>query len=273
MTYGDASRASIPAGAAIPDRRRRGVAPQSGITWMGHATVLVELGGVRLLTDPVLRGRVAHLRRHGPSPGVPGSLDAVLLSHLHHDHADRASLRLLDSGVRVLAPRGARAWLRRAGFRRVEELAPGEEAEVGSASVAAVPAVHDPRRRPFGGPRADPIGFLLRSEQRVYFAGDTDIFAGMTELRPLDLALLPIAGWGPRLGPGHLDPERATRAAAMMRPRMVVPIHWGTLRPRLTRIGRWFSDPPNDFAAQMAELAPDIEVHVIAPGDSLELSA
>jgi L-ascorbate metabolism protein UlaG (beta-lactamase superfamily) len=233
----------------------------------------MELGGVRLLTDPVLRGRVAHLRRHGPIPEAPPRVDAVLLSHLHGDHADGRSLRRLPREVRVLAPRGAAAWVRRTGLSRVEELAPGEVAEVGDARVAAVPALHDPRRRPVGGPRADPLGFVVSAERRVYFAGDTDLFDAMAELAPLDLALLPIAGWGPKLGPGHLDPERAARAAALIRPRTVVPIHWGTLSPLLTRTGSWFSDPPATFAASMAELAPDVEVRLIAPGDSLELPA
>jgi L-ascorbate metabolism protein UlaG (beta-lactamase superfamily) len=235
--------------------------------------VLLEHGGVRLLTDPVLRRRVVHLRRHGPVPEPPGGLDAVLLSHLHYDHVDLPSLRLLDRQVRLLAPRGAGKWLRRAGFRDTEELAAGARTEVGGVAVTAVPAVHDDRRRPVGGVRARPIGFVVGDERRVYFAGDTDLFEEMAELAPLDLALLPVAGWGPKLGPGHLDPERAARAAAAMRPRLAVPIHWGTLSPGYSKLGAWFSDPPHAFAAQVAELAPDVEVRVISPGESVELSA
>jgi len=235
--------------------------------------VLLEHGGVRLLTDPVLRRRVIHLRRHGPVPEPPRRLDAVLLSHVHHDHVDLPSLRLLDRQVRVLAPRGAGAWLRRAGFRDTEELAAGATTRVGGVPVTAVPAVHDDRRRPLGGVRARPIGFVIGDERRVYFAGDTDLFEEMAELAPLDLALLPVAGWGPKLGPGHLDPERAARAAAAMRPRLAVPIHWGTLSPGYSKLGAWFSDPPHAFAAQVAELAPDVEVRVISPGESVELSA
>jgi L-ascorbate metabolism protein UlaG (beta-lactamase superfamily) len=240
---------------------------------VGHATVLLELGGVRLLTDPVLRRSVVHLRRHGSVPEPPERVDAVLLSHLHHDHVHLPSLRLLGGQVRLLAPRGAAAWLRRAGFRDTEALAPGERTEVGGVGVTAVPAVHDGRRRPLGGVRARPIGFVVGGEPRIYFAGDTDLFDAMTELRPVDLALLPVAGWGPKLGPGHLDAERAARAAALIRPRLAVPIHWGTLSPRLTRSGSWFTEPPRVFAAQVAELAPDVEVRVISPGDSMELSA
>ncbi len=136
--------------------------------------------------------------------------------------------------------------------------------------VVATPAEHDPTRRP-GGPQAVPIGSLMRHERSVYFAGDTDIFAEMAELGPVDVALLPVAGWGPTLGPGHLDAERAARAAALIRPRTGVPTHWGTLYPRATRRGPWFRDPPRDFAAQVAELAPDVQVLVLSPGESLEL--
>jgi L-ascorbate metabolism protein UlaG (beta-lactamase superfamily) len=232
--------------------------------------VLLELGGVRLLTDPVLRRGVAYLRRHGAPPEAPSELDAVLLSHLHHDHLDRASLRLLPRDVRVLAPAGARALIRKAGFADVDELVPGDIAEVRGLRIEATPAEHDERRVGFAG-RATPIGFVARGEQPVYFAGDTDLFDGMETLRPLDLALLPVAGWGPKLGPGHMDADRAARAAQMMRPRTAVPIHWGTLHPRWKGPGSWFRDPPERFAAQVAELAPDVEVRVLSPGESLEL--
>jgi L-ascorbate metabolism protein UlaG (beta-lactamase superfamily) len=249
------------------------VAAGPRITWLGHATVLLEVDGVRLLTDPVLRSRVVHLRRHGSTPDPPERVDAVLLSHLHYDHADLPSLRLLGRDVRVLAPRGSGAWLRRAGFPNTEELSAGVRTDVGGVAVTAVAAHHDNRRRPGGGPRAEPIGFVVVGGRRIYFAGDTDLFDGMAGLAPLDVALLPIAGWGPKLGSGHLDPERAAQAAAMMRPRLVVPIHWGTLRPRWARARAWFRDPPRVFEGSVARLAPDIKVHVIAPGESLALFA
>ena len=243
------------------------------VTWGGHSTVLVELDGVRLLTDPVLRPRVAHLRRRGepPSPALTEGLDAVLISHLHYDHLDVPSLRGIEGGVRAFAPLRTGALLRRAGLGEVTELSPGESGEVGAVRVAAVPAAHDPRRRPLG-PRAEPLGFVLEAGARVYFAGDTDLFAGMSDIGPVDLALLPVAGWGPELGNGgHLDPESAARAAALIRPKVAVPIHWGTLYPRGRRLGDWFTEPGRRFAAHAAELAPDVEVRVLAPGESLAL--
>jgi L-ascorbate metabolism protein UlaG (beta-lactamase superfamily) len=232
--------------------------------------VLLELGGVRLLTDPLLRPTVAYLRRRGPVPEVPGRLDAVLLSHLHHDHLDLASLRLLPRDVRVLVPAGAAALVRQAGLAEAVELEPGDSTEVGGTRIEATPAEHD-GRRVLSRVRARPIGFVVRCDRPVYFAGDTDLFAGMAALRPLDVALLPVAGWGPKLGPGHMNAERAARAAEMLRPRTAVPIHWGTFHPLWSALGGWFRDPPNVFAAQVAELAPDVAVRVLAPGESLEL--
>jgi L-ascorbate metabolism protein UlaG (beta-lactamase superfamily) len=247
------------------------------VTWLGHATALLELGGARLLTDPVLRDRVAHLRRHADSPraGVTDGIDAVLLSHLHHDHADVASLRRLPRDVAVIVPRGAAPFLRRLGFSRTSELGTGDRIEVAGATVTAVRAVHDGRRHPLARP-AEAIGFVVAGERSVYFAGDTDVFDAMTDLAgTLDAALVPVWGWGPSLGPGHMDPLAAARAVAMLRPRVAVPIHWGTFFPAgLARLrGAALVDPPHEFARFASELAPDVTVRVLAPGGTLELDA
>jgi L-ascorbate metabolism protein UlaG (beta-lactamase superfamily) len=245
-------------------------------TYVGHATVLVELDGTRLLTDPVLRRRVGPLVRHGapPAPETTERLDAVLVSHLHHDHADIASLRRLGRETRLLVPPGSRDFFARRGFDAVDELAPGESAAVGDLTVTAVDADHDGGRRRFArDPQA--IGFLVSGRRRVYFAGDTDYFPGMEELgRDLDLALLPIWGWGPSIGEGHLDPEGAARAAAALLPRLAVPIHWGTLYPFGLRRLRSapLLKPAERFAASLRRLAPQVEARVLAPGESTPLA-
>ena len=234
--------------------------------------MLIERDGVTLLTDPVLRRRVAHLRRHGEMPDVPGHVDAVLISHLHHDHLDLGSLRRLPGRPRVIGPRGAGNLIRTVGLT-VDQLEAGDAAEVDGLRVEAVPAVHDSRRLPLRGPQAEPLGFVIGHSPSVYFAGDTDVFPEMEELAPVGVALLPVAGWGPRLGPGHMNPERAAQAVALLRARVAVPIHWGTLHPRLTRRGEWFSSPGEEFAAQVAALAPDAEVRVLRPGESTSVAA
>ena len=264
--------------------------PNDRVTYVGHATVLIELGGGRLLTDPVLRSRVGPLRRHAaaPAPGTASNLDAVLISHLHRDHADLPSLWQVDGGVPVLAPPGAGDFIARQGFSDVRELAPGQSSAVGPVTVTAVEAQHavagrDPlpvrlfRSYPGkGAPEAQgAVGFLVETSGcRVYFAGDTDLFEGMERLGSVDLALLPVWGWGPTLGAGHLDPERAARATALISPRIVVPIHWGSLYPLgLARLRPGpLHDPPRELAGRVRELAPQVEVRVLEPGESTSLA-
>jgi L-ascorbate metabolism protein UlaG (beta-lactamase superfamily) len=245
------------------------------VTYIGHGTVLAELGGARLITDPVLRGRVGPLRRHGPSPppGVADGLDALLISHLHHDHADVPSLRRIGRDVPALVGPGAGRFLTRRGFTAVTELSPGESAQVGEVTVTATEAMHPSERRLERDSEA--VGFLIAGGgRRLYFAGDTDLFDGMGELGPgLDLALLPIWGWGASIGPGHLDPERAARAAALISPKMAVPIHWGTLYPFGLARARPdpLRSPPREFTAWMRELAPQVEARVLEPGEAVSL--
>ena len=138
--------------------------------------------------------------------------------------------------------------------------------------LEAVRATHGAGRWPLGGVRGEPLGFVVAGPPSVYFAGDTDLYEGMGELAPLDLALVPIAGWGPKLGPGHMDARRAAQAVALLRARVAVPIHWGTLRPSLTRLGEWFSSPVEVFAAQVAALAPETELRVLRPGESTSVT-
>ncbi len=246
------------------------------IEYVGHATVLVDVSGVKLLTDPLLRNRVAHLRRAVKVDGnALRGVDTVLISHLHYDHLDLPSLQRLGREMPVVAPHGAGALIRRkAGVKNVVEMRAGEQIEVGGLSVRATRAEHDTGRLPFGV-RAEPLGYVIEGGGRsVYFAGDTDVFDEMAELAPVDVALLPIWGWGPTMGPGHMDPTRAARAAALLRARAAIPIHWGTYYPiHLGIQGKpaFLGTPPALFEQAVSERAPATEVRVLQPGETTEI--
>jgi L-ascorbate metabolism protein UlaG (beta-lactamase superfamily) len=239
------------------------------LRFVGHATVELALGEAMLLTDPVLRERIWHLRRRGAVPELSRRPDAVLISHGHHDHLDRPSLRRLGGRAPLIVPRGLGGGLRRRGLGPVTELSAGEAVDVAGVTVLATPAEHDGRRWPLGPPVAA-LGFVIEGPPRIYFAGDTDLFDEMSGLGPVDVALLPVAGWGPRVGPGHLDPERAATAVEALRPALAVPIHWGTYASPGSDGGH-SAEPARRFAALVARRTPATEVRVLTPGERLEL--
>lgn len=246
------------------------------LTWVGHASAVVDVGGHRVLTDPLLRRRVAHLRRRVEpvEPGLADGVDLVLISHAHMDHLHLPSLKQIAPDVPIVAPRGTGRLLARAGRRRVHEVLAGDRIEVGDVRIDVIPALHPGGRGPHTRLAADPIGFVVEIDGfRTYFAGDTDLFDEMSRLGPIDLALLPIWGWGRTIGVGHLDPERAVEAAALIRPGLVVPVHWGTFSPEDFRRRRpeWLETPGDEYVRAVARRAPDLTSVVLQPGASMPL--
>ncbi len=258
--------------------------------FLGHSTVRIELAGRTVLTDPLLFSSVGMLRRvvAAPHPTTWAGVDLVLISHLHGDHLHLPSLRRLGPSTRIVVPRGAGAWLRGRGFPNVDELSAGESLTDGPLTVTAVRAEHSGHRwgpRLTHGPATESLGYLIEGGgSAVYASGDTGLFDGMSVLakRAVDVALLPVWGWGPTLGPGHLDPVTAADAAALIRPRTVVPVHWGTLAvagmtsvpsPLRGRMRRLLVDPPLSFAAEVAARGLDTQVLVTQPGSAVDLAA
>ncbi|HVX44743.1 MAG TPA: MBL fold metallo-hydrolase [Mycobacteriales bacterium] len=242
------------------------------VTWCGHATVLIEDAGVRVLTDPLLTRRVAHLRRHGDCPDrTVIAPDIAVVSHLHLDHLHLPSLRQLPETTDIVVPRGGGRLLRRIAGGRVHEVGTGDELELRGIRVRAVPAAHDGRRGLWSRARGPALGYVVTGERSTYFAGDTDFFVGLTDLPPLDVALLPVAGWGPTLGPGHMDAGRAAIALATLRARHAIPIHYGTYWPVGLR-RKLFTEPGQRFDAAAAVEAPGVQVHVVAPGEAVEVT-
>lgn len=229
-----------------------------------------------MLTDPLLRDRVLHIRRHAPTPSdeVAHDIDAVLISHTHPDHFDPPSVRRIAPG-RLVVPAGSGRIMSRRGFDERTELATGDRLAIAGAQINAVTAHHDGRRWPVGR-RIRSIGYLVEAGGlSVYFAGDTAPFDEVGEVAPdVDVALLPIWGWNSSLHERfHLSPRTAAEAAAALRARVVIPIHWGTL----LQIGlgkrreELFERPLREFAENLASLAPDAELRALRPGESTTL--
>lgn len=247
------------------------------VRFLGHATVLLELPAVRILTDPFLRERLGPLRRHGPvpNPDAIGPVDVVLISHAHPDHFDRRSLAMVAGDPLVIVPRGLEALVERAGHRARGTVVGESIAIGGGRTVRPVRARH--WRWP-GAPRATAIGYLIErpgddreSGPGIYFAGDTAPYPEMVEFADqVDLALLPVGSWGPHRSPGHLTPRSAARVARDLAAQVAVPIHWGTLYlPKLERVaGGRLMGPATRFVASAAELAPALEVRLLQPGEA-----
>ena len=242
------------------------------LTYLGHATVMIELDGVRLLTDPVLGRRLGPLRRLGPTPdpAAIGPVDGVLISHGHPDHFNGASLRAIAGGPPWWSCPEAWGRMRRATARAdVREVRVNERVDFGPVRVTAVPARHG---RWLRHRDARPIGYLIEGSMRVYFAGDTALYPGMAGLAGrVDVALLPVGRWGAPRGPDRLGPSTAVEAATLVGARVAIPIHWGTLYIPGFAAGRWgwgSLDAGDAFATEAARRTPDLDVRVLRPGES-----
>jgi L-ascorbate metabolism protein UlaG (beta-lactamase superfamily) len=247
------------------------------VAFAGHSTILIELDGARVLTDPLFRSALLHLQRQAPLVDLDrfGKPDVLLISHSHLDHLDKRSLKLVDKNVQAIVPSDCEKLIRAQGFTDVTGVRAGDQLMAAGLSVTAVHADHGGKRMPWNQP-AETIGFIVEGSQSVYYAGDTDLFDEMAELHPaLDVALLPVWGWGPKLGVGHLDPDRAAEAAALIAPRIAVPVHWGGYLPAgmAKRRPDLLIDPPRRFkrVLEAAEL-PGIRVELIEPGEEISVS-
>lgn len=241
------------------------------VTWWGHASTTVELGGTRVATDPLLADRLYHLRRHGPRPpAAAAEADLVLVSHLHADHLHRPSLRRFDPTVPVVVPRGAEGLLPGRVLHPVE---PGDVIELADVRVEVLAAAHDGRRAPGSRHHGPALGFRVSgADGSCWFPGDTGPAVDLDPVGQVDLALVPVGGWGPSLGEEHLDPAQAAAAVARVGARWAVPVHWGTFWPvGLERVGRrthhrLFVTPGARFADALRIAAPGTEPVVVVPG-------
>ncbi len=249
------------------------------VTWWGHSSATVELGGLRVAVDPLLADRLAHLRRRGTTPPETAcDADLVLVSHMHHDHLHLPSLRRFGPDVTLVAPRGAGKLLARLGAAEVLTVGPGDEVEVRGARVQVLPATHPGGRRPMARGDGVALGFRVAAAGRsCWYPGDTGLRDDMADVAAVDLALVPVGGWGPTLPATHLSPETAAEAVRRVGAGYAVPVHWGTFWPvGLERVApgnheRRFVSPGRRFAAAL-DRAGDPEVLVAAHGERIALA-
>ena len=263
---------STAGGAHAPDGPTRTVASDGDrVTWLGHASAVIDLGGRRLLVDPLGRGRT---RAAGP-------VDAVLITHSHVDHLNRWSLKAVDRAAHLIVPRGAARIVADLGFARVTEVEPGDHLDVGGVDVVAVPTRHDQGRwRKGDAPTC--AGYVARKGTvAVHHAGDVDfsdhaVFDDIGRRFDLAATLLPIGGMLPvwyyrrrrtALDRGvHIDPDCALDIFERLGARRLVPVHWGTVNLRL--------GPPSAPRRRLEQIAAARAVPgvaVLAHGGALRL--
>ena len=242
----------------------------TAVTWWGHSFVTVELPGAAVVTDPLMSRRLFHVRRASdPPPAHATRADLVLISHLHHDHLHLPTLRRFDDAVPIVVPRGAVKAVRSLERLETIEVVPGDRLTVAGVDVEVLPARHDGRRdkRP-GAAEATSLGFRFgRDGTTCWYPGDTGPM-DFGDVAPVDLALVPIGGWGPSLGDGHLDPEQAVEAVRVVGARWIVPVHHGTYWPVVLRSSgptheQWFQRPGPRFRA--AAVSAGLGAHVVMP--------
>lgn len=215
----------------------------SSVTWIGHSTLLIQLDGLNILTDPIWSERASLVSFAGPKRYMPPGLafdalpeiDLVLISHDHYDHLDKATIKKLGNKPFYIVPLGLGPILESWGISHFQELDWWDEIKFNSLRIICTPAQHFSGRSPFKQNNTLWASWtLLGKDKRIYFGGDSGYFPGYKEIGrrfgPFDLAALPIGAYKPRwfMKPVHMSPAEALKAFEDLQGRIFIPIHWGT---------------------------------------------
>ena len=254
------------------------------ITYIGHATLLLEVGGQRFLTDPNFDPALGRFLPRVSAPGIAldaiPALDAILLSHAHADHLSLDSLDALPRTVPVFAPATTARWLRGLGYGQAEALLPGSAVRVGNVELCAAVARHVGSRYGVDRWRSDASMYLLDSgEHTIFFAGDTALTPETHHMvheritatgRQLDVALLPIGHapwWKFNFRRGHLTSDDALTLFERLDAKILIPYHWGTFR----HVTAGAHDAIVRLRARLPEYSRRQQVRIIEPGEAFEL--
>ena len=254
------------------------------ITYIGHATLLLELGGKRILTDPNFDPALGRFLPRVSAPGIAlgalPSLDAILLSHAHADHLSFDSLAALPRTIPLYAPASIAKWLRARGHANATPLPPGGNARLGDITITAAAAKHMGARYAVDRWRSDANMYLLDTgDESLFFAGDTALMPDTGHLvakhivgrgRQLDVALLPIGHapwWKFNFRRGHLTSDDALALFERLDAKILIPYHWGTFR----HVTAGAHDAIVRLRARLPTHARGAQVRIIEPGEKFEL--
>ncbi len=244
----------------------------NSVTYIGHATVLIRLDSLNILTDPIFSNHLGYVAKRYVQPGIRFEklprIDAILISHEHYDHLHKPSLEKFSKDIPVIISKGLSETVRKLGFKDVRELSWWESTAIRDVRITAVPSKHI---------FSKPSGYVVQGSRTVFFAGDTGLFDGFEEIGRrfrIDISLLPIGDYYPYLWfiPGfvkmtrerHMAPEDVPDAMEMLQTKLVIPIHWGTFKVSGTDL----NEPIERMEKVINEKKLDRKVMILGHGET-----